>query len=294
MSVFANSKFGKCLIVLALTVCMLCSMFAADVNFTAAAISDSAAETLKESENIHDIRAVYADTDEKEDPDTSGMLECGEGEAAAYIMCIDSSNTNLYRYDGGSYALKAENVKVTGEGEYIVGLTAEVSVSDLATAALCIDNGETVFPGYIFTITAVTVDGESIRIGKSYTYADGSTTRVNIFDIPDYDISADARCLYGDPSECTSRVVSQNLISNWTELEVCFTVNAPDGTGAVIKNDDTAAEEVSKEVSATDTEEVKADTAVEKVTNGGCAGGAAVFPFFAVIIAVLLVFRTRA
>ncbi len=294
MSVFTNSKFGKCLIVLALTVCMLCSMSAAYVNYTAAAISDSAAETLKESENIHDIRAVYSAPDEKEDPDTSGMLECGEGEAAAYIMYTDSSNTNLYRYDGGSYTLKAENVKVTGEGEYIVELTSEVPVSDITTAALCIDNGEMVFPGYIFTITAVTVDGESIRIGKSYTYSDGSTTRVNIFDTPDYDIPANARCLHGDPSECTSQVVSQNLISNWTELRVCFTCNAPDGTDVYLDQDDTAAKEIGEEVSETDTEEARADTAIEKVTKGGCAGSAAGFPFFAVIIAVLFMFRTRA
>ncbi len=158
---------------------------------------------------------------------TNGDLGLGDGEAGAYIMYADESWTNQYWYDGSVYTMNPENVKITGEGDYVVGLTGQAS--GLAFAALGIAGGEAAYPNYCFTITAMTVNGELINFEKPYTSSDDAiTTRSNIYNAWVTALPDDARCAYGEVADCTWVPVDPADFANVTEFKVYFTVTAPE------------------------------------------------------------------
>ena len=158
---------------------------------------------------------------------TNGDLGLGDGEAGAYIMYADESWTNQYWYDGSVYTMNPENVKITGEGDYVVGLTGQAS--GLAFTALGIAGGEAAYPNYCFTITAMTVNGELINFEKPYTSSDdGITTRSNIYNAWVSELPDDARCAYGELADCTWVPVDPADFANVTEFKVYFTVTAPE------------------------------------------------------------------
>lgn len=158
---------------------------------------------------------------------TNGAIECGDGEAAAYIMYADESWTNQYWYDGSVYTMNPENAKITGEGDYVVGLSG--SATGLAFTALGIDNGEATFPEYCFTITAMTVNGKLINFDKPYTSSDDQkTTRSNIYNAWVSELPEDARCAYGELTDCTPTGVKVEDFASVNEFKVYFTVTAPE------------------------------------------------------------------
>ncbi len=141
-------------------------------------------------------------------------------------MYADESWTNQYWYDGSVYTLNPENAKITGEGDYVVGLSG--SATGLAFTALGIDNGEATFPEYCFTITAMTVNGKLINFGKPYTSSDDQkTTRSNIYNAWVDALPDDARCAYGNLNDCTPTAVSVEDFASVNEFKVYFTVTAP-------------------------------------------------------------------
>lgn len=156
------------------------------------------------------------------------MIECGEGEAVAYLMYFDESGDHYYRYDGKPCTLKAENTVITGAGDYVVSLSAESPVADVELAAICVELGEEKFPGYTYYITAITVDGVLCASAKPFTepVSDGSS-RTYIFSESDEVIIEDARCSYGGIDECGYMITSGGRLEDWTELKVYFTALEP-------------------------------------------------------------------
>ncbi len=168
------------------------------------------------------------DTDVEDTTDEVVEDTTTAGAAVAYIMYADESWTNQYWYDGNEYAMKAETVEVTGEGDYVVGLTSETPAMGLAFTALGIDGGEAAFPNYCFTITAMTVNGELIAFNKPYTSSDDAiTTRSNIYNAWVTALPDDARCAYGEVADCSPTVVDIADFAEVTEFKVYFTVTAP-------------------------------------------------------------------
>ncbi len=156
------------------------------------------------------------------------VLECGENEAAAYIGYEDESRVYFYEYNGLPCTLRSENVKITGEGDYSVGLYCDTEIKNTAYAALCIDNGEEIFPGYYYTITAITVNGKPINFASAYNCADEDMNVYSYIFNPKVEfIDDNARCAYRSVDECSPMIVG-NRIRDWTELRVYFTVTAPE------------------------------------------------------------------
>ncbi len=158
------------------------------------------------------------------------IIECGEGEAAAYLMYFDASEDHYYRYDGKPCTLRAENTVVTGEGDYVVSLTAESPVADVRLAALCVELGEEKFPEYTYFITAMTIDGVPCLSTKPYTVpmADGASWTY-IYGMGIEDIDENARCPGGEIDECSNLIIPEKMLEGWTELKVYFTVIKPGG-----------------------------------------------------------------
>ena len=180
-----------------------------------------------------DVSSTDADVEDTTDEvveDTADVVEdtTTAGAAVAYIMYADESWTNQYWYDGNEYAFTAENVEITGEGDYVVGLSIDTPAMGLAFTALGIDGGEAAFPNYCFTITAMTVNGELIAFNKPYTSSDdGATTRSNIYNAWVSELPDDARCAYGEVADCSPTVVDTADFAEVTEFKVYFTVTAP-------------------------------------------------------------------
>ncbi len=158
------------------------------------------------------------------------VIECNEGEAAAYLMYYDASGTYYYRYDGKPCSLKAENTVITGEGDYVVSLISDSPVDDVDFLALCVEMGEEVFPGYMYFITAITANGKLKSNSDAYTEPgeDNSTTFTYIYNSDTGTMSDDARCPGGEVGECAPIILPASRITDWTELKVYFTVSKPD------------------------------------------------------------------
>lgn len=110
-----------------------------------------------------------------------------EVDTTAYFMYASGDWGAQYWYDGNDYApVVATNAKVTGEGEYTVGLdftaTASGSVSGMQFGAVGISNIEETNSDYTIQVKSFKVNGEEVALNKGYTCSDdGVTTRYNVY-----------------------------------------------------------------------------------------------------------------
>ena len=113
--------------------------------------------------------------------------------AMAWIM-YNSGDWSMSYSVGNSYDPNAKTAGVaavdqiiTGAGTYTVSLdftgTNNRFANGIVFSALGIANGETLFPGYVITITEVLINGEPAQLtGRPYTTSDdGLCTRVNLY-----------------------------------------------------------------------------------------------------------------
>ena len=88
---------------------------------------------------------------------------------------------------GGSDGIVATEVAITGAGTYTVGLDFTGTYSGYANSfvfsAIGILDGESLFPGYIITVTEIKINGEVYAMhGENYTTSDDSKcTRTNLY-----------------------------------------------------------------------------------------------------------------
>lgn len=154
--------------------------------------------------------------------------------AVAWIM-FNSNDWNtiysvgdVYDPDAKTDGLVATDAAVTGEGTYTVDLDftqTEAGYADgIIFSALAISNGETLFPGYVVTITAIEINGESVALtGIPYTTSDdGICTRVNLYNEWVTEIPEEIRTADGNKEGLSASVVDNTTLGNITTMSVTF------------------------------------------------------------------------
>ena len=175
-------------------------------------------------------KAVDEQTEDIELPPADDM-------AIAWIMFASSdygisySVGDIYDPTGCTTGVKAKNVQITGEGTYTVSLDFSECGPAKGTAfsALGISNGEELFPGYIYTIDEILINGEPFEMaGKSYTCSDdGKCTRVNLFNGWVSEVPEDVRTADGDLTDCSAQIMPLSKRDIVNTISVTFTVTAP-------------------------------------------------------------------
>lgn len=146
----------------------------------------------------------------------------------AYIMYADSGWTEEGQFwmDGAERATKAALATVKGEGDYETTLTFPEGkpAQGVAFAALGIIDGEKIFPNYIYTITEILVNGESIALTPGFTSSDDMIeTRTNIFNEWVSELPKDARVAEGEVSASSPKMVDPAAFASVQTLTVRFT-----------------------------------------------------------------------
>lgn len=155
--------------------------------------------------------------------------------AVAWIM-FNSGDWGIMYSVGDAYdpaaktdGLVATDVEVTGEGTYTVSLdftkTGGGFANGTAFCALAIGNGEILYPGYVVTITELTVNGEPYTLtANPYTTSDDQKcTRVNIFNEWVTAVPAEARTADGSLSSVSPVIVDNADLSHMETLSITFT-----------------------------------------------------------------------
>lgn len=155
--------------------------------------------------------------------------------AIAWIM-FNSGDWNIMYSVGDSYdpasktdGLTATDVEITGEGTYTVSLdftkTGGGFANGTAFCALAIGNGETLFPGYVVTITELSVNGAPCTLtADPYTTTDDKKcTRVNIFNEWVTAVPGEARIAGGNLSNASPVIVDNADLAHMETLSITFT-----------------------------------------------------------------------
>lgn len=164
-------------------------------------------------------------------------LPYSDDTAVAWIMYASSDYGVSYsvgdKYDPTNMTMgtKAENVEITGEGTYTVGLDFSGCgpAKGVAFSALGISNGEKFFPEYSITIDELLINGEPYELqGKNYTSSDDELcTRVNLFNQWVPAVPEDARTADGDLTGCSAQIMPLGEREKVTSIYITFTFKAP-------------------------------------------------------------------
>ncbi|MGN1187001.1 MAG: hypothetical protein ACI4R6_00785, partial [Lachnospiraceae bacterium] len=163
------------------------------------------------------------------DAKTMARLVYVPGEWQAAFWGMNSPDT--YNMDG----IVAEYAQITGPGQYSTTLdftgTSAGSFDGVEFAALYIDNGETLFPGYTIRIDQILINGEPVSFGKPYTTTeDESTTRVNLYNVWVAEWIS-GRSSDGNMEGATSMILSKEQLQGVKTITVNFTYISD--TGAI-------------------------------------------------------------
>lgn len=134
---------------------------------------------------------------------------------------------DVYDPTSATAGLKAENVKIEGDGTYEVSLdfTAAGKAKGVAFSALGISNAETLFPGCVIKIEEIKVNGTPITMtAPGYTSSDdGKCTRVNLYNEWVKSVPKDARSFDGSTDNASAVIIDTNDFSSVETLSVKFT-----------------------------------------------------------------------
>lgn len=164
------------------------------------------------------------------------VISSGSGKAVAWIMWNSGDYTVTYSVgdernpDSITAGVKETDVEVTGEGTYTVALdftgTGQGFSAGIAFAAVAVENGETLYPGYVMDIQEILINGEPYTLaGRPYTTSDNKiTTRVNLFNEWVNKLPDTARTMDGDLTDCTPCIVDRNdrMISHIDTISITF------------------------------------------------------------------------
>ena len=188
-------------------------------------------DTVK-SEAEKRIQDTYAAAEEEQA--ASIDLMPADDMAIAWIMYASSdygvsySVGDIYDPTNCTTGVKADNVQITGAGTYTVSLDfSECGMAKGVTfSALGISNGELLFPGYIYTIDEILINGEACEMtAKGYTSSDDDKcTRVNIYNAWVKNVPASGRTVDGDLTGCSAQIISLTENKPVKTISVTFTV----------------------------------------------------------------------
>ncbi len=154
--------------------------------------------------------------------------------AVAWIM-YNSKDYNVSYCVGNVYdptsmtaGVKAENVKIEGDGTYEVSLdfSGVGTAKGIAFSALGISNGEKLFPGCTIKIEEIKVNGEPITMtAPGYTSSDDKIcTRVNIYNEWVSSVPKDARSIDGTvPEDAAAIIIDPKDFNSIDSISVKFT-----------------------------------------------------------------------
>ena len=188
-------------------------------------------DTVK-SEAEKRIQDTYAAAEEEQA--ASIDLMPADDMAIAWLMYASSdygvsySVGDIYDPTNCTTGVKADNVQITGAGTYTVSLDfSECGMAKGVTfSALGISNGELLFPGYIYTIDEILINGEACEMtAKGYTSSDDDKcTRVNIYNAWVKNVPASGRTVDGDLTGCSAQIISLTENKPVKTISVTFTV----------------------------------------------------------------------
>ena len=151
-------------------------------------------------------------------------------EDTAYIAYADAAWAAQYWHGGSENPVKATTAKITGAGDYTVGLdfteTEAGFASGVAFTGLMIHRGEITFPGYTMKINDIRINGESVPFTKGYTSTDeGLTTRVNVMNEWVSEVPEDARTYNSNKDGISAVIVDKTLFDTEVKTyEIDFTL----------------------------------------------------------------------
>lgn len=180
----------------------------------------------------------------------------------AYLAIVDGQWWIQYwgsaEKDGYMLSYNAGIADIHGDGSYTVSVTADTNgfrydttgdpadqyiPEGLSFMSVMIPEGESMYPGAVITIDSIKVDGNEIEMSaKNYTSSDdGSETRSNIYNTWVSSPSDDARCidgaLYDEDGDAldicddySAQIIDPSAFSQWTTVEVSFTITGTDGS----------------------------------------------------------------
>ena len=146
--------------------------------------------------------------------------------ATGYLMYADAAWAKQYWGEEAGEGVTPINAKITGTGEYTVGLEFAEAAEGLAFTAVGITGGEMTFPGYTIELKAIRVNGEAIEFQKGYTSSDdGITTRMNIYNEWVSELPADARSFDGSLDGANWIIVDKEAFAAVKKVEVDFVLH---------------------------------------------------------------------
>lgn len=182
------------------------------------------------TEKIAEIETTFSSV---EDSANEAAAE-SEGKAISWIM-FNSGDWNVMYSVGDTYdptsitdGLVATDVEVTGAGTYTVGLdftsTTAGYADSTAFSALAIGNGETLFPGYIITITDIEINGEPYTMsGRPYTTSDNNIcTRVNLYNAWVTSVPDDVRVQGGNTNYLSPTILDAATLGHIETIYITF------------------------------------------------------------------------
>lgn len=160
-------------------------------------------------------------------------IKADENTAVAWIM-YQSSDYAIYYSVGDNYdptdmtdGIIANNVEVTGEGEYTVSLDlSDAGIANgIAFSALGIANGETLFPDHVINIEEILINDEPVELaGDDYTCSDdGICTRVNLYNQWVSAPPDNPRMKDGDPSNASAQILDIDDSLKISTISITFT-----------------------------------------------------------------------
>lgn len=169
----------------------------------------------------------------QEELDKIVAIPADENTAVAWIM-YQSSDYAIYYSVGDNYdptnmtdGIIANNVEITGEGEYTVSLDlSDAGIANgIAFSALGIANGETLFPNHIINIEEILINDSPIELtADDYTCSDdGICTRVNLYNQWVSSPPDNPRMKDGDPSNASAQIVDIDDSLKISTITITFT-----------------------------------------------------------------------
>lgn len=214
--------------------------------FSTRSVAAQSSMTQKEEQ---DAAKARMDENLENAPATFGNSQFTPGDTSTAIGSImwNSGDWALTYNVGDDYApdsissgVAVNEVEVTGEGTYTVGLdfTEAGGSNGTVFSAVAVYNGEILYPGYIMEITSVLIDGEEYEfIARPYTTNDNeTTTRVNLYNSYVNKIPAEARTIDGDLEDANPCVVDNNIQVN--TIEITFDYVAPENAESYVADRD--------------------------------------------------------
>ncbi len=168
-----------------------------------------------------------------------GGFKLADDEAIAWIMysssdwAIQYSVGDEYTPTNISAGVVPTDVYVTGAGTYTVALdftgASDGSANSVVFAAVGIDNGESLYPGYYIELKSIKINGEEYAWQNTpYTTSDdGNCTRVNLYNSWVTVVPEEGRSQTGDIKLEDTILLNAETLGNVKTIEVTFEYVAP-------------------------------------------------------------------